>query len=82
MYKKNLRCSFKRLNVDQSLKKYNKVNCEIYTYTKCHLMEDFMKILHFIEFVQQIYTPKFLAFTVNKQLYLSPLFFLQLFIYG
>lgn len=22
--KKNLRCSFKRLNVDQSLKKYNK----------------------------------------------------------
>lgn len=42
----------------------------------------FYEILHLIEFVQQIYTPKSLAFTVNKQPYLSPLFFLQLFIYG
>lgn len=41
----------------------------------------FYEILHLIEFVQQIYTPKILAFTVNK-LYLSPLFFQQLFIYG
>lgn len=31
-------------------------------------MEDFMKILHLIEFVQQIYTPKILALTVNEQL--------------
>lgn len=42
----------------------------------------FYEILHLIEFVQQIYTPKILAFTVNKQLYFSPLFFLQLFIDG
>lgn len=33
-----------------------KVNCGIYTYIKCHLMENFMKILHSNEFVQQIYT--------------------------
>lgn len=30
----------------------------------------FYEILHLIEFVQQIYTPKILAFTVNKQLFL------------
>lgn len=54
MYKKNLRCSFSKIIYRSNLKNTLKVNCGIYTYIKCHLMEDFMKILHSNEFVQQI----------------------------